>query len=464
MTRTDVLVVGAGAAGMVAALEAAAAGAQVTLVSATTPDGGSSDRAQGGIAAATSDDDTTALHEADTLRAGRGLCSLSAVRTLVEEGPAWVGRLEAMGVPFGADAGLEGGHSRRRIHHVGGSATGHAIVLAISRLVRAETRIALAAPETVQALWVDGDGRCRGARTDRRLISARAVILATGGYAALFSRTSNPPGSRGDALLLAYAAGAALVDLEFVQFHPTVLAGSGLLLSEALRGEGAVLLNAQGERFTEELAPRDQVARAVYAQEQAFLDLRRIDRAHFAELMARVVAAGYDPATAPIPVSPAAHFTMGGVRTDLHGRTDVPGLYAAGECACTGVHGANRLASNSLLECVVFGGRAGMAAASEPELADANVTTAPNTSVLEPVTDELREALWQGAGVVRRPEGLRQLEAAPHTLVQLIARAALLRAESRGGHYRADAPERDDAFTGHFVIRRDRSPVMEGWA
>ncbi|MBM4420558.1 MAG: FAD-dependent oxidoreductase, partial [Chloroflexi bacterium] len=359
----DVLVVGAGIAGLTAALEAAGAGADVLIVSATAPDGGSSDRAQGGIAAAMDDDDTPALHADDTLRAGRGLARPSAVDALVREGPAWIDRLAALGVPFGPETGLEGGHGRRRIHHVGGAETGHALVMVLARHALEHERIRISSGERVLAL-LTGDGRCAGVRTDRRAVAAGSTILATGGYAALWARTTNPLGSRGEGASLAHAAGAALADLELVQFHPTALV-SGHLLSEALRGEGATLLDDRGERFVDELAPRDEVARAIFVRGGARLDLRAIDRERFPTIVEAIRAGGIDPAREAVPVSPAAHYTMGGIVTDLCGRSTLAGLYAAGECACTGVHGANRLASNSLLECLVFGGRAGRTAAAE---------------------------------------------------------------------------------------------------
>jgi L-aspartate oxidase len=462
VTHTDVLVIGSGAAGLISALQAASHGAKVLIISATTPAGSSSELAQGGIAAAIDDDDAPALHAADTLSAGRGLCSLDAVTVLVGEGPAAILRLQQMGVPFGDEAGLEGGHSRRRIHQAGGSRTGHVVVSALVKLVRQEARICLASPERACALSTSSR-RCIGARTNRRLIIARSTVLATGGYAALYARTTNPPGSRGEGLLLAYEAGAELIDLEFVQFHPTVLDGSSLLLTEALRGEGAVLLDEHGERFTAELAPRDELARAIAARGRAYLDLRNIDREKFSSLMRLIAQAGYDPVRAPIPVSPAAHYTMGGIRTDIDGRTSLSGLYAAGECACTGVHGANRLASNSLLECVVFGGRAATTAVGEPAVPPSLVHDVSSDAVV-PVTLDVRASMWQNAGVRRESEALARLAHSYHPIARMIGSAALMRQESRGAHYRTDAPDEDSALRAHIVFQRDAAPLAARWA
>ena len=237
----------------------------------------------------------------------------------------------------------------------------------LSERVLSHPGISVVQGERVVDLWT-ADGRCLGVRTESRFVAGRATVLATGGAAALWARTTNPRGAVGDGIALAYRAGAAVADLEFVQFHPTALVGSGFLLSEALRGAGALLVDNDGHRFTDELAPRDVVARAIGARGTAMLDLRPVDRGRFPTLMVSLEKVGYDPAAELIPVAPAAHYTMGGIVTDLDGRTELPGLYAAGECACTGVHGANRLASNSLLECLVFGRRAALAALGEPDL------------------------------------------------------------------------------------------------
>ncbi len=457
----DLVVVGSGVAGLDGAL-CAAAEARVLVVSKGPVLTSSSWLAQGGVAAASSADDWPELHAEDTLRAGRGLCRESAVRVLTEEAPARIVDLADLGVDFDDELGLEGGHSRRRVHSVGGAATGKEISRVLAEAVLRHPRIDVSEGERALEICIE-ESRCVGVVTDRRTIPARAVLLATGGYAALWERTTNPAGSVGEGIALAFRAGAAVADLEFVQFHPTALAGSSLLLSEALRGDGALLLDSAGERFVEELAPRDVVARAIDARGTALLDLRPVDRSRFPALMQRLAEAGFDPAE-PVPVAPAAHYTMGGVVTDLRGATDVQGLYAAGECACTGVHGANRLASNSMLECLVFGRRAALAAVDRDQV-PVNVPSRDMSRDLVPVTPELRESLWRDAGLVRERAGLERLAASPHLLTSLVARSALAREESRGGHFRADFPEEDSSLGGlHTVLRPGHEPCLEPWS
>jgi L-aspartate oxidase len=458
-TAYGVIVVGGGVAGLTAAL-AAAEGTDVLLLAKAPVKASNSWQAQGGVAAALGAGDSPALHAADTFRAGRGLSRPSAVTILTEEAPARIAELVALGVEFDQGLGQEGGHSLRRVAHAGGAETGKAISAVLAERVRAHPRITVADDVRVLDLW-ESDGRCVGVITDRGPVGAPATTIATGGYGALFARTTNPPGALGEGLALAYRAGVALADLEFVQFHPTALLDDGFLLSEALRGEGAVLLDTSGNRFTDELAPRDVVARAIAERGHADLDLRAIERARFPGLMATLEEAGYDPSTEPIPVSPAAHYTVGGIVTDLDGATTLLGLYAAGECAATGVHGANRLASNSLLECLVFGRRAGRAALSAPPLA---ATPAPLARPPEPaVTDELRRELWQDAGLIRNAEGLERLRHSPLLLPRLLAESALARRESRGAHFRDDFPSEDEAFDGHVVLRSGQEPALERW-
>jgi L-aspartate oxidase len=323
------------------------------------------------------------------------------------------------------------------------------------------------------ALWTTG-GRCVGvACEDGRSVQARGVVLATGGAAALWARTTNPPGSLGIGLLLAREAGAALADLEFMQFHPTAVTGvkgrEGFLVTEAIRGEGARLLDADGERFVDELAPRDEVARAIWERMSASgrpsvdLDMRDVDPLRFPNVVGALQEAGLDPTRELVPVAPAAHYGMGGIVSDLAGATSVPGLYAVGESACTGLHGANRLASNSLTECFVFGARAARAALSEPR-EKPGAPPAPRS--LPAPSRASREALWRDAGLIRTREGLERLLDDPYPLVGVIAAHALLREESRGAHARADFPDTDAALDRqHSVSRRDGGgPVFERWA
>jgi L-aspartate oxidase len=476
----EVAVVGAGAAGLYAALTAARDGARVALVSATPLAQTASYWAQGGLAAALAVDDSPDLHREDTEIAGRGLVRPSAAAVLCREAPRTVRDLERLGVRFDADRhgnlalGLEGGHSRRRVVHAGGSATGRRVVRELSALVAEMPGVTVVERARAAALWTV-DGRCVGAVCeDGRVVRARAVILATGGSAALWSRTTNPPGSLGIGLSLARDAGAALADLEFMQFHPTAVTGirgrEGFLITEAIRGEGATLHDAAGERFVEELAPRDEVARAIWAKmteagaPSVSLDMRAIDPALFPNVVGALREAGLDPEREMIPVAPAAHYGMGGIVADLDGASTVPGLYAVGESACTGLHGANRLASNSLSECFVFGARAATAAIAEPLVADPGEP--PAAEPIVPPRRATQHALWRDAGLVRTREGLERLLGDEHPLARLIGAHALLREESRGAHRREDFPATDPALERHHTVTPGGSerPDFERWA
>ncbi len=484
--EADIAVVGAGAAGLYAAICAAREQATVLLVSASPLAQTASYWAQGGLAAALAADDRGEVNLSDTELAGRALVRHSAAEVLVREAPDCVRDLQALGVRFDADRcgclalGLEGGHSVRRVVHAGGSATGRRVVRQLSALAAENPRITVLEGSRARALWRSGD-RCRGLVCDDGLvIGARAVVLGTGGAAALWARTTNPPGSQGVGLLLAHAAGAALADLELLQFHPTAVAGipgrEGFLVTEAIRGEGATLHDASGERFVDELAPRDEVSRAIQArleesgERSVGLDMRAIDPAHFPNVVAALREAGLDPARELVPVAPAAHYTMGGILVDLDARSTLPGLYAVGESSCTGLHGANRLASNSLSECFVFARRAVASTLSQqtpmPGPVPSEEIDALRALPPSPLADaSTRAALWRNAGIVRSEEGLSRLLEDPHPLARLIARCALARTESRGAHQRSDRPERDPSLDHrHVVIAHDDRVGWQTWA
>ncbi|MFJ4964899.1 L-aspartate oxidase [Streptomyces sp. NPDC088729] len=544
----DVVVVGSGVAGLTAALRCAAAGLDTVVVTKARLDDGSTRWAQGGIAAALGEGDTPEQHLDDTLVAGAGLCDEEAVRVLVTEGPDAVRRLIGTGAHFdtteSGDIALtrEGGHHRRRIAHAGGDATGAEISRALVDAVRS------AALHTIENalvldLLTDGEGRTAGVSLHVMgegqhdgvgAVRAPSVVLATGGMGQVFSATTNPPVSTGDGVALALRAGAEVSDLEFVQFHPTVLflgadsEGQQPLVSEAVRGEGAHLVDGDGVRFMlgqhelAELAPRDIVAKAItrrmheQAAEHMYLDARhfgaRMWEQRFPTILAACRAHGIDPVTEPIPVAPAAHYASGGIRTDLRGRTTVPGLYACGEAACTGVHGANRLASNSLLEGLVFAERiAADIAAARPARTDpapgpdeaahgtadgtAHGTADGPVALLAPeARPAIQRIMTRGAGVLRSAASLaaaaEELEslhrcaaadaAGPDakavvpgvdawevTNLLLVSRvlvaAAREREETRGCHWREDRPDRDDAhWRRHLVVRvaPDRTPVV----
>jgi L-aspartate oxidase len=473
----DVIVVGAGAAGLHTALAAAERGARVCVIARKPLAESASYHAQGGLAAALATDDSVEQHAEDTIAAGRGACRPSAVEVLVHGAPAAVRELEARGVRFDADpAGglalaLEGGHGRRRIVHAGGSETGRWITARLSELVAGSEAIEVLERSSVVALWSDGS-RCAGVVTDAGALAGRATVLATGGGAALWRRTTNPWGAIGAGAVMAHAAGADLADLEFCQFHPTALSlpghqRDGLLITEAARGDGAVLLDAAGERFTDELAPRDAVTAAILDRMEADaapsvrLDMRSLDERRFPNVFAALRDAGIDPAAEPAPVAPAAHYLIGGVATDVDGRSSLDSLYVVGECACTGLHGANRLASNSLSECFVFGTRAGAAAVAEPE---------PDTSTplprwrFDPPTERSRDAIWDAAGPRRDPAALERLRADPYPLARIVAESALARRESRGAHRRIDARRSDPGLDHvHLVYGADGVVRPERW-
>ncbi|ALC29228.1 MULTISPECIES: L-aspartate oxidase [Streptomyces] len=531
----DVVVVGSGVAGLTTALRCAAAGLDTVVVTKARLDDGSTRWAQGGIAAALGEGDTPEQHLADTLVAGAGLCDEEAVRTLVTEGPDAVRRLITTGAHFDTtDSGdialtREGGHHRRRIAHAGGDATGAEISRALVEAVRAAA-LRIIENALVLDLLTDAEGRTAGVSLHVMgegqhdgvgAVRAPSVVLATGGMGQVFSATTNPSVSTGDGVALALRAGAEVSDLEFVQFHPTVLflgadsEGQQPLVSEAVRGEGAHLVDASGTRFMvgqhelAELAPRDIVAKAITRQmhehgtEHMYLDARhfgaRMWEQRFPTILAACRAHGIDPVTEPIPVAPAAHYASGGIRTDLRGRTTVPGLYACGEVACTGVHGANRLASNSLLEGLVFAERiaADIAETRPPRTEPAEAPGAADAPVplLAPeARTAIQRTMTRGAGVLRSAASLaaaaEELEALHRsaaadaddpdpkvavpgvdtweaTNLLLVSRvlvaAAREREETRGCHWREDRPDRDDAhWRRHLVVRiaADRTPAV----
>lgn len=512
----DVVVVGTGIAGNAAILAAARAGANVVVL---TKDGRTESNtlyAQAGIAAALGPDDSVEMHVQDTLAAGDGLCHEDVVRSVVGGGPRAIETLERLAVPFDRNPemgrlllGREGGHRVRRVAHAHADSTGRQIEVALTRAVAAVEGVRMSENAFALDLLTDG-GRCVGVlanvRGETRVIWGSAVVLATGGAARLFRESTNPAVTTGDGIAMAYRAGASLRDMEFMQFHPTVLYVPGAprkLVSEAARGEGAIVVDPKGERFLKsydergELAPRDVVSRAMVSHMLAngfthvFLDLRQIDPERLAERLPGVVetglAVGLDVRRDLLPVRPAAHYTVGGVVVDLDGRTDLAGLFAAGEATSSGLHGANRLASNSLLEGMVAGERAGAAAALDASRAGRPgardlVGDGPGPAAGEfDVNDLLRSVeslVWRRAGVqregrdladalaeLRRWNRLELTRTMPDQrgaeaqnlciLAELLVEAALLRRETRGVHWRTDHPKRDDsAFLAHVVQKR----------
>jgi L-aspartate oxidase len=511
-TRADVVIVGSGIAGLTAALRLREHVDKVLVVSKDVLNAGSTQWAQGGIAAALGPEDTPEEHEVDTLVAGAGACDRDAVRVLVTEGPAAVQELIDLGTNFDHDEHgalsltREGGHHRDRIAHAGGDATGAEIQRALIAAIEAAPDIEVVQHALAVDLLLGPTGGVagvtlhvigEGVRDGVGAVHCRAVVLASGGLGQVFSQTTNPAVSTGDGLAIALRAGATLRDLEFVQFHPTVMylgpesRGQQPLISEAVRGEGAFLVDDDGDRFMEgthplaDLAPRDVVAKAIMkrmietGRPHMWLDARHLGaefwERRFPTILATARSHGVDPVTQLIPVAPACHYASGGVRTDLDGRTDLPGLYATGEVACSGVHGANRLASNSLLEGLVFSRRIAAVLPAELRPWSDPVTDRRTAGLVSgAVRRDLQETMTSRVGVLRSAEGLDEatalLDKLGGTAAELVdqdswettnlltisaalADAAALREETRGSHWRDDFPERDDErWAGHFDV------------
>ncbi len=506
---TDFIIVGSGISGLRATIAAEPFG-EVTVLTKSRADESNTEYAQGGIAVAMNDEDEIGLHRKDTILAGDGLCDEASVQVLVEEGPQRIQELIDWGTEFdrvGTKLAFtrEAAHSRRRILHAGGDSTGREINRALIQKAHSLEKIRLL-PHAFAVDLVMQDGKCIGVRYldsaagTVREIHAGAILLATGGCGVLYRETTNPDIATGDGFALAFLAGAVLSDMEFVQFHPTALNVAGIphfLLSEALRGEGARLKNGAGECFMEryhpagDLAPRDVVSRSIFLEtrkqgsQRVFLDLTHLDadfvRSRFPRIYSTCLDFGIDVTAGPVPVFPAAHYMMGGVYTDLEGRTTLPGLFAAGEVACNGVHGANRLASNSLLDGLVFGARAGQAMVQGWGRFACKLGQPVETGPWEmrenptmPSKREIRELMSDNVGMAREAEGLRRVilrleqMSMPSKLEQrvrergnllvnarVVSAAALFRSESRGSHYRLDYPNKANRWKRHTLIRFD---------
>ncbi len=515
---TDFLIIGSGVAGLRAAVELAPYG-EVIVVTKDRPAESSTEYAQGGIAVALSDEDEVGIHYEDTLKAGDGLCREEAVKILVEEGPKRILELISWGAEFDKegtklDFTMEAAHSRKRILHAHGDSTGKELERVLLKKVRSFTNVRKYPFAFTEDLIIN-DNTCYGAYilvgNERIALFARATILATGGAGQVYSRTTNPAVSTGDGMAIAFRAGAILEDMEFIQFHPTVLfapSAPQFLLSEAMRGEGAILRNIKGERFMRdyhvdaELAPRDVVSRAIISQmvrtksTHVYLDLTHLDsnyiKRRFPRIYATCLQYDIDITKEPIPVSPAAHYIMGGIKTDIFGATNIKGLFAAGEVACTGVHGANRLASNSLLEGIVFGARTGRAAGEyglqilsqkikkitkEKMKKIAHPESIKKNFNIEEIRCSLRKLMWEKVGIVRCSESLktakakidewsfihkyiftkrRELELQNMLIVaRLIIEAAILRKGSVGAHYRTDYPQKGKDWQKHIILQKN---------